>query len=110
MSQPPSILIGFYFAEAGISLTWIMQTVSAYGPLTDIPFIEPNVRFRGVSRKSGLRCEMFAYDPTRTLKVQPSQRRYRLDCSKTDKHLAVPDLDIVFPYDEAHAKTGMLTE
>jgi hypothetical protein len=34
----------------------------------------------------------------------------RLDCPKTDKHLAVPDLDIVFPYDEAHAKAGMLAE
>jgi len=34
----------------------------------------------------------------------------RLDCPKTDKHLAVPDFNIVFPYDEAHAKTGMLAE
>ena len=34
----------------------------------------------------------------------------RLDCPKTEKHLAVPDLNIVFPYDEAHAKAGMLAE
>ena len=34
----------------------------------------------------------------------------RLDCPKTDKHLAVPDFNIVFPYDEAHAKTKMLAE
>lgn len=26
----------------------------------------------------------------------------RLACPQTDKHLAVPDLDVVFPYDEAH--------
>lgn len=32
----------------------------------------------------------------------------RLACPKTDKHLAVPDLNIVFPYDEAHAKAGLL--
>lgn len=32
----------------------------------------------------------------------------RLDCPKTDKHLAVPDLNVVFPYDEAHARAGLL--
>ena len=32
----------------------------------------------------------------------------RLACPETDKHLAVPDLGVVFPYDEAHAKAGLL--
>jgi polyphosphate kinase len=32
----------------------------------------------------------------------------RLACPQTDKHLAVPDLNIVFPYDEAHARAGLL--
>jgi polyphosphate kinase 2 len=32
----------------------------------------------------------------------------RLACPQTDKHLAVPDLGVVFPYDEAHAKSGLL--
>ena len=32
----------------------------------------------------------------------------RLACPQTDKHLAVPDLNVVFPYDEAHARTGLL--
>jgi polyphosphate kinase 2 len=32
----------------------------------------------------------------------------RLACPKTDKHLAVPDLNIVFPYDEAHMRAGLL--
>ena len=32
----------------------------------------------------------------------------RLDCPETNKHLAVPDLSVVFPYDEAHAKAGLL--
>jgi polyphosphate kinase 2 len=32
----------------------------------------------------------------------------RLACPETNKHLAVPDLSIVFPYDEAHAKAGLL--
>lgn len=32
----------------------------------------------------------------------------RLACPQTDKHLAVPDLNVVFPYDEAHAKAGLL--
>jgi polyphosphate kinase 2 len=32
----------------------------------------------------------------------------RLACPQTDKHLAVPDLNIVFPYDEAHAHAGLL--
>lgn len=32
----------------------------------------------------------------------------RLACPQTDKHLAVPDLGVVFPYDEAHAKAGLL--
>lgn len=32
----------------------------------------------------------------------------RLACPKTDKHLAVPDLTIAFPYDEAHVRAGML--
>ncbi len=32
----------------------------------------------------------------------------RLACPETDKHLAVPDRDVVFPYDEAHAKARLL--
>jgi polyphosphate kinase 2 len=32
----------------------------------------------------------------------------RLACPETDKHLAVPDLSVVFPYDEAHANAGLL--
>lgn len=32
----------------------------------------------------------------------------RLACPQTDKHLAVPDLNVVFPYDEAHAEAGLL--
>ncbi|MBY0560087.1 polyphosphate kinase 2 [Hyphomicrobium sp.] len=32
----------------------------------------------------------------------------RLACPQTDKHLAVPDPAIVFPYDEAHANAGLL--
>jgi polyphosphate kinase 2 (PPK2 family) len=32
----------------------------------------------------------------------------RLSCPQTDKHLATPDRDVVFPYDEAHAKAGAL--
>jgi polyphosphate kinase 2 (PPK2 family) len=32
----------------------------------------------------------------------------RLACPQTDKHLAVPDLNVVFPYDEAHARSGLL--
>ncbi len=32
----------------------------------------------------------------------------RLACPKTDKHLAVPDLNVVFPYDEAHVRAGLL--
>jgi len=32
----------------------------------------------------------------------------RLECPQTDKHLAVPDLSVVFPYDEAHARAGLL--
>ena len=32
----------------------------------------------------------------------------RLACPKTDKHLAVPDLEVVFPYDEAHVRAGLL--
>lgn len=32
----------------------------------------------------------------------------RLACPETDKHVAIPDLSIVFPYDEAHAKAGLL--
>jgi len=34
----------------------------------------------------------------------------RLACPKTDKHLAVPDLDVVFPYDETHTKAGLLAD
>ena len=34
----------------------------------------------------------------------------RLACPQTDKHLAVPDLSVVFPYDEAHAKAGLLAK
>ncbi len=32
----------------------------------------------------------------------------RLACPETDKHLAVPNLSVVFPYDEAHANAGLL--
>lgn len=32
----------------------------------------------------------------------------RLACPDTDKHLAAPDTSIVFAYDEAHAKSGLL--
>ena len=32
----------------------------------------------------------------------------RLACPETDRHLATPDLNVVFPYDEAHAKAGLL--
>lgn len=32
----------------------------------------------------------------------------RLVCPRTDKHLAKPDLGVAFPYDEAHAKAGLL--
>jgi polyphosphate kinase len=32
----------------------------------------------------------------------------RVSCPQTDKHLATPDLDVVFPYDEAHSKAGLL--
>ena len=32
----------------------------------------------------------------------------RLACPETDKHLAVPDLSVIFPYDEAHANAGLL--
>mgnify|MGYP001156542454 CR=1 FL=1 len=32
----------------------------------------------------------------------------RLACPQTDKHLAVPDINVVFPYDEAHARAGLL--
>lgn len=32
----------------------------------------------------------------------------RLVCPKTDKHLAVADLNVAFPYDEAHARAGLL--
>jgi polyphosphate kinase 2 len=32
----------------------------------------------------------------------------RLACPETNKHIAVPDLSVVFPYDEAHAKAGLL--
>lgn len=32
----------------------------------------------------------------------------RLACPQTDKHLAVPDLNVVSPYDEAHARAGLL--
>jgi hypothetical protein len=32
----------------------------------------------------------------------------RLACPQTNKHLAVPDLNVVVPYDEAHAKAGLL--
>lgn len=34
----------------------------------------------------------------------------RLACPATDKHLAVPDLNVVFPYDEAHARAGLLAQ
>jgi polyphosphate kinase 2 len=32
----------------------------------------------------------------------------RLACPETDKHLAVPDREVVFPYDETRAKVGLL--
>ena len=32
----------------------------------------------------------------------------RLACPQTDKHLAAPDLNVVFPYDEAYARAGLL--
>jgi polyphosphate kinase 2 len=32
----------------------------------------------------------------------------RLACPETDRHLATPDLNVVYPYDEAHAKAGLL--
>ena len=32
----------------------------------------------------------------------------RLACPQTDKHLAMPDISVVFPYDEAHARAGLL--
>lgn len=32
----------------------------------------------------------------------------RLACPQTNKHLAVPDLNVVFPYDEAHVRAGLL--
>lgn len=32
----------------------------------------------------------------------------RLACPQTNKHLAVPDLNVVFPYDEAHLRAGLL--
>ena len=32
----------------------------------------------------------------------------RLACPQTDKHLAVPDLGVVFPYDEAHVRAGLI--
>ena len=31
----------------------------------------------------------------------------RLACPETDKHFAVPDPDVVFPYDEAHDKASL---
>lgn len=34
----------------------------------------------------------------------------RLACPETDKHLAAPDLAVVFPYDEAHANAGLLAD
>jgi len=34
----------------------------------------------------------------------------RLACPQTDKHLAVPDLSVVFPYDEAYARVGLLAK
>lgn len=34
----------------------------------------------------------------------------RLACPETDKHPATPDLEVVFPYDEAHKKAGLLAK
>jgi hypothetical protein len=34
----------------------------------------------------------------------------RLACPSTDKRLAAPDLNIVFAYDEAHARAGLLAK
>ncbi len=32
----------------------------------------------------------------------------RLACPRTDKHLAAPDLNVVFSHDEAHARAELL--
>ena len=32
----------------------------------------------------------------------------RLACPETNEHLAVPDANVIFTYDEAHAKAGLL--
>lgn len=32
----------------------------------------------------------------------------RLACPETNKHAAIPDLGVIFPYDEVHAKAGLL--
>ena len=32
----------------------------------------------------------------------------RLACPQTDKHFAVPDLSVVFPYDDTHARAELL--
>ena len=32
----------------------------------------------------------------------------RLACPETEKHLAVPDCNVVFLYDEAHVRAGLL--
>ena len=34
----------------------------------------------------------------------------RVACPKTDQQQAVPDLNVVFPYDEACARAGLLAE
>jgi len=34
----------------------------------------------------------------------------RLDCPKTDKHQAKPDTNVVFPYDDAHVRAGLLAK
>src|SRR6266581_103202 len=34
----------------------------------------------------------------------------RLECPQTDKHLAVPDLSVAFPYNETHARAGLLAK
>ncbi|MBY0511300.1 MAG: hypothetical protein K2P94_14250 [Rhodospirillaceae bacterium] len=47
------------------------------------------------------------------LRRQPMRMRAYsrwMACPKTDKHLAVPDLNVVFPYDEAHARAGLLAK
>src|SRR5262249_18424128 len=34
----------------------------------------------------------------------------RVACPKTDRHHAIPDFDVVSPYDEAHVRAGWLAD